>query len=362
MRGSVVKKGNNYFIVFRDPQTKKQKWVKTGTGSRRKAEKMLADIVNQVHQGVYADLEDITFQDFSELWLKDYAKEKVRETTYKRYSGIIRLHLNPYFGYFKLTQINPHMIEKYLAETNRATKLKPATMQKHLRLIKNMLKRAIIWGYLSRDPSQYIEGPPVLKEERRIPEKEEIQKLLEDVEVNDPDFYPLLLVAICTGARRGEVLGLSWQDVDFKESKIHIRRSLVLGKLAEPKTRAGTRHIDMGKSLASTLRKHKLSCPPSELGLVFPNKLGRPMDPSKMIRRHFLPALKRVGLQGLRFHDLRHVHNTYLYQYLPQLGISPQFIAKRMGHSSTKLGFDNYGHAMQAKSDIGDRIEEAILG
>lgn len=346
MRGSVQKKGNKCFIVFRDPQTKRQKWIKTGTGSRRKAEKLLADI---------------TFQDFSGLWLKDYAKENVRETTYKRYSEIIRIHLNPYFGYFKLTQINPHMIEKYLAEKKRTTKLRPATMQKHLRLIKNMLKRAIIWGYLSRDPSQYVEGPPVVKEERRVPEKEEIQNLLNDVEVNDPGFYPLLLVAICTGARRGEVLGLRWQDVDFKESKIHIRRSLVLGKLSEPKTRAATRHIDMGKSLASTLRKHKVSCPPSDMDLVFPATNGSPMNAANTIRRHFLPALKRVGLQGLRFHDLCHVHNTYLYQYLPQLGISPQFIAKRMGHSSTKLGFDNYGHAMQAKSDIGDRIEEAIL-
>ncbi len=184
---------------------------------------MLADIVNQVHQGIYEDLEDITFQDFAEKWLVDYAEEKVRETTYRRYSGILRLHLNPYFGYFKLTQIDPHMIEKYLAETNRTTKLKPATMQKHLRLIKNILRRATIWGYLARDPSQYVEGPPVPKEERRIPEKEEIQKLLEDVEANDLGFYPLLFTAILTGMRRGELLGLKWEDIDFEAMTLHVR-------------------------------------------------------------------------------------------------------------------------------------------
>ena len=135
-----------------------------------------------------------------------------------------------------------------------------------------------------------------------------------------------------------------------------------MGKLAPPKSNAGVRTINLGSDLASVLKKHKIACLPNDLELVFTAKNGSPMIATNMIRRQFLPALERVGLQGLRFHDLRHVHNTYLYQYLPQLGISPQFIAKRMGHSSTKLGFDNYGHAMQAKSDIGDRIEEAILG
>lgn len=86
------------------------------------------------------------------------------------------------------------------------------------------------------------------------------------------------------------------------------------------------------------------------------------MPPNNLVRRHFLPALRRAGLKRIRFHDLRHTHNTHLYQKLPELGISYHYIAQTHGHASAKMSFDQYGHAMRPTSDIGDKIEAAILG
>lgn len=141
-----------------------------------------------------------------------------------------------------------------------------------------MLKRAVIWGYLSLNPAQYIEKPRVERKDRDIFTEEELKTLLEDVRVNDPEYHPLFFAAAITGMRRGELLALKWEDINWEAKQIYIRRSLVLGKLSEPKSKAGTRVIDVGSDLLYVLKKHKLSCPPSELDLVFPNREGKIMD------------------------------------------------------------------------------------
>ncbi|MDI6821919.1 MAG: site-specific integrase [Actinomycetota bacterium] len=154
----------------------------------------------------------MTFKAFAEKWLRDYAEHRVRESTYRRYSDIIRLHLNPHFGEFNLTEINPRLIEEYLSAKGKWTRLKPASILKHFRLLKSLLKRAVIWGYLAQNPADRVDAPPAEEEEMDYLTIEELQAFLKAV---DKKYYPFFLTAALTGMRLGELLALKWSDINW---------------------------------------------------------------------------------------------------------------------------------------------------
>ncbi|MDI6690007.1 MAG: site-specific integrase [Actinomycetota bacterium] len=111
--------------------------------------------------------------------------------------------------------------------------------------------------------------------------------------------------------------------------------------------------------LISVLKRHRLSCPPSELDLVFPNKEGKIMDAENMGRRHFLPALRRAGLRKIRFHDLRHTYTSLLIAQ----GENLKFIQQQLGHSSLQVTLDRYGHLMpQVQHGAGERLQSTVFG
>src|SRR3989304_5661827 len=268
-RGTIVKKGQNYYIVYRVDG--KQKWKAAGN-NKKIAEKMLTEIMAQIHRGGYQEIKEITFQEFAEKWLSDYAALRVKTSTFELYKIIIRLHLIPHFGGFKLPSISPQMIAEYLAQKTNERKLSPITIGDHLKVLKTILKRAIIWGYLSSNPAEHVEKPRVQRKEMDFLNVDEVRAFLQNVA---PEYFPLFLTAVLTGMRRGELLALKWSDINWSTNQIHVRRSLVMGKFEEPKSKDAIRSIIMPPVLVKTLKKHKLSCPPSELDLVFPNNEGK---------------------------------------------------------------------------------------
>jgi len=275
-RGSIVKKGQNYYIVYR--VNGKQKWKAAGN-NKRKAERMLTEIVSQINRGEYREIKEITFKEFAEKWLRDYAEGRIKASTYKFYRDIVRLHLKPHFGEFKLTSITTHMVEEYLAKKRREGKLSLTSIGYHLRVMKTILKRAIIWGYLANNPAEYVEKLRVERKEMDFLNIEEIRLFLKNV---DKEYHPLFLTAVLTGMRRGELLALKWSDINWATGQIHVRRSLTLGKIEEPKSKAAIRAIIMPPVLVKVLKRHKLSCLISELDLVFPNREGKIMDAERI--------------------------------------------------------------------------------
>ncbi|MDI6821918.1 MAG: site-specific integrase [Actinomycetota bacterium] len=132
-----------------------------------------------------------------------------------------------------------------------------------------------------------------------------------------------------------------------------------MGRLAEPKSRASKRALVASPTLLKVLKKHKLSCPLSELDLVFPNEEGKLADPRNVINRHFLPALRQAGLRRIRFHDLRHTYASILIAQ----GENLKFIQSQLGHSSAKTTLDRYGHLMpEVQCGAGERLESAVFG
>jgi integrase len=356
--GSIQKKGKSYYIVFRmfDSETGKRvlKWVQAGK-SKRKAETKLGELMGEVQNGTYKEIKKITFAEFSKLWLSSYAETKTKPSTLRSYRDIINKHLIPVMGDYLLTELTTDRLQKYVAL--RLQKVKPKTVINEIVVLKEMFKHAVRWGYLRISPAEYVERPRVEKEEMDILTPDEINLLLEHV---TPKYKAFFLTAILTGMRRGELLGLQWGDVDWNHNQIHVRRSLcnTSKRFISPKSKRSVRRIDMTPFLAKELKKHKLACPVSELDLVFCNEEGNPHDADALIRRQFLPALRRAKIRKVRFHDLRHTNVALRIEQQQNI----KYIQNQLGHASIQTTLDRYGHLIKEVNSEQAKKLDNILG
>ena len=341
MIGSIQKKGKSYYIVFRvnDSKTnkKKQRWIPAGK-KKKDAEEKFVELTGDVNRGTHKKLKVATFAEFSEIWLKKYAKIKTKPSTLRSYRDIIKNHLIPFMGNYLLIEIDTDMLQDYVAL--RLEKVKPKTVVNELVPIKKMFKHGVKWRYLKINPAQDVERPRVEKEEVQILTPDEIKQFLEHV---TPKYKTFFLTAILTGLRRGELLGLQGDDIDWNHNQIHVRRSVWKGQIVTPKTKASVRRIDMTPTLAQELRKHKFLCSIEDSDFVFRNSEGKPLDPDSLVKRQFLPALKRSGAKRVRFHDLRH---TNVALRLEQ-GQNIKYIQNQLGHASIQTTIDRYGHLLK---------------
>ena len=361
MKGSVVKKGRAWYCVYRVGG--QQKWLKGGS-TKKEAERVLTEIVNDINQGTYREIKEIGFNDFTKLWIETYAKTKCKDSTIRSYEDAIKVHLVPYFGNIQLTHISPHSVQKYVSKKlaerkqdkdgNLISKLSPKTINNHLVPLKVMFKHAVRWEYLKENPALYVEKPRVEKEEMDFLTPDEVRFFLEKV---TPKYYALFFTAVLTGLRRGELLALQWGDIEFTNNLIYIRRSLYKGDFISPKSRSSIRKVVMSPTLASVLKQHKLESQPNELELLFANEKGKTLDPDNLIRREFKPALRRAELREVRFHDLRHTFATLLISQ----GENIKFIQSQLGHASIQTTLDRYGHLLpETHQEAGKRLDETL--
>lgn len=356
MKGSIQKKGNSYYVVFRifDASTgkKKLRWVPAGT-SKREAERQLTEIVGEVHNGTYREIKKITFAEYAALWLDSYAKSKTKLSTFASYKHIIMNHLTPVMGDYLLTELDTGRLQRYVAM--RLGKVKPKTVINELVPLKEMFKHAVKWGYLKVNAAEYVERPRVEREEMEILTPAEVGLLLEHA---SPKRKTLFLTAVLTGMRRGELLGLKWGDIDRNYTQIHVRRSLWKGQFVTPKSKKSERKIDLSPHLAEALRQHRLTCPASGLDLVFCNSEGAPVEPDNMVKRDFLPVLKKAGISRVRFHDLRHTNVALRIEQ----GQNIKYIQHQLGHASIQTTLDRYGHLLTDVNTEQARKLDSILG
>ncbi len=162
-----------------------------------------------------------------------------------------------------------------------------------------------------------------------------------------------------TGMRRGELLALQWGDIDWNSNQISVRRSIYRGEFVNPKSRNSIRRIVMSPILRQSLERHRLLGRKSELGLIFSNEHGLPLDPENLIKREFHPALDRAGLRRIRFHDLRHSYASLLISQ----GENIKFIQSQLGHASATTTLDRYGHLIpNLENDAARRLDKTVFG
>ncbi len=287
--------------------------------------------------------------------------------THKDYSQVINDHINPYIGLIKLKDLDQDHIQEFYS-----IKLDNGTTPTRVRYIHSVLHRAlnlaVRWGYIDRNPAKFVNKPKQPRKEMNSLSAEQVRIFL--IKSRGSGYETLFYLAVTTGLRIGEILGLRWTDIDWESRSLRIQRQLqrVHGEgliFSKPKSRSGRRLIMLGSTTTQKLRDHKrhqhmqIQDAGKEweaLDLVFPESNGSPSKPRK-ITRHFKTLLLEAGLPNIRFHDLRHTSATLMLQ----CGVHPKIVQERLGHSSIGITLDIYSHVIPVmQSKAAEKIDELL--
>jgi integrase len=361
----ISRRRGRWVIDFYD-QHGKRHWETLSEGTtKERAKKRLREIEDAVDKGNYIPPKTIPF--FSEVardWI-EYKRPRLRETTWEVYEGHVRNHFHDLNG-LRINRISIATVEKFITDKqNRGTNI--GTIRKVLVTLGQILSYAVRHKYLDYNPFKEVERPRGQSQEQegsahgndniRVLTHCRITDLL--AQVTDSKYRTLFMLAIFSGARQGELLGLKWSDIDWQNNQIHIQRTFNKGRFFTPKTKTSKRKIDIGPTVITELKKWKLACLRNDLDLVFPNKAGEPINYSNMVQRQFLPALKAADLPRIRFHDLRH---TYASLMINQ-GENIKYIQAQLGHSSPTVTLNVYAHLMKpTNQEAACRLENSIFG
>lgn len=304
-----------------------------------------------------------TVEEWLGEWLESYIRPGVRVKTYERYRCAIDNHILPYIGKITIDELTADDVQKMLnsllaegGENHRG--LSPRTVNAARRTLKTALGKAYHLRKISYNP---VGGTKACRTEKAlitVLTHEQAQTLLHIARQENRPTYMAILLALSTGMRLGEIMGLRWDSIDFPGKKLYVKQSLVStsgGPLLEPspKTKAGYRQIELPKRCMEELEAHRGWQEQQkaewldqyvEEGLVAANDNGRYIDPSYFSYAIFKKLLEKAGIPGsVRFHDLRHTHATWLLEK----GVHPKVVAERLGHSGIRITLDTYSHVVK---------------
>ncbi|MEC1725835.1 tyrosine-type recombinase/integrase [Schinkia azotoformans] len=360
MKGSINKNkktGKWDFIVDigKDPFTGKRKQKrKRGYDSKEEAEKALTKLLNELNEGRVIEVTNMYFDEFFDIWLEERILA-VEKSTYNNNITFYNLYIKPKIGGLRLKNISPLILQRFVNELVLSKKLSSGTIHKIFDILKVIFKKAIKLKLLSENPAQQVELPKIRKNEINVWDIEEVNTFLQKCKnVKRPSkYYTAYLIAILTGMRQGEILGLRWKDIEFDKGLIYIRQ--VLSHDAKEmkigaKTVAGVRTIHISEMLTDQLKEEKLRIEKQKLklgqsyednDLVICTREGKPIIPTNLVKA-FKKDVKKVGLPIIRWHDLRHTHATMLIER----NVNPKIIQERLGHSRIGVTLDIYSHVL----------------
>lgn len=320
--------------------------------TRREVQHQLVKLRRDLQQGIPSADERQTVAQFLTRWLEDAARHTIRPSTYDGYANLVRRHIAPEIGRMPLAKLTPQRLSAlYGVLLDKG--LAPRTVQYAHAVLRRALAQAVRWNLLPRNVADAVDAPLPKRKEIAALTADQSRQLLDSARADR--LYALYVLALTTGMRSGELLGLKWQDVDWHKATLHVRRTL--GRTSagvtfgEAKTAKGRRAIALPGLAVAALREHRAAQLEERLkagslwednDLVFPNHVGRPMERQNVAKRSFKPLLQRAGLPKVRFHDLRHSAATLLLA----LGEHPKVVQERLGHATIGVTMDVYSHVM----------------
>jgi integrase len=355
-----------YVVYTSEGRKRRTLYGKTRAEVAAKLSKALADREG----GLVFDAGNLTVGEYLDRWLKDSVRGTVRISTFERHEQIIRAHLMPSFGRMKLKALTPAHVRSLHREKLDAG-LAPATVRKIHSTLHKALSQAVADGLIPRNAAD-VKAPRPAPEEMRPLSEAEARTFLDAARESGDRFEPLYVLAITTGLRRGELLGLRWDDADLSEARgtLRVGRALVRegGRyiLGETKTKRGRRRVNLTPRTVTALKAHRkrqleervrLAGLYEDHGLIFASENGTPLNPENLVKRSFKPLLKRAGLPEIRFHDLRHTCATLLLSR----SVHPKMVQELLGHATIAMTLDTYSHYLpsmgdQASGAMGDAL------
>jgi integrase len=317
--------------------------------------------------GLVFDAGGSTVGDYLDRWLSDSVRGTVRESTYSRDKYLVTNHIKPALGRLKLTNLNAlHLQGLYRDRLDSG--LSGSTVQKMHHVLHKALAQAVRWNLIPRNPAASVKAPTPTPKEMHPLSASEARRLLEVAQGDRLE--ALYVLAVHTGMRRGELLGLKWPDVDWVNATVRVRRTLTRKGtghvLGEPKTKKSRRTVRLTHKAVEALRSHRARQAQEKLrvgslyqdqDLVFAGNNGGLINPSNLRQRSFKPLLKRAGLPQITFNDLRHTCASLLFQR----NVHPKLVQELLGHASVAITLDTYSHMLPGMgSEAADAIGEAL--
>lgn len=394
------KQYREYFTFKPDPQ-------KTEKQNEKALQKVAFEFEEKVKQGKYLDGEQLTFQTFAAKWLEDYAIINLQKSTIVAYTYYLKEHIYPAIGYLKIAKVNPLHINAYyrtLIDKGYAN----ATIKKHHTILSSVFNKAVQWQIVDSNPCSRV-TPPKVKETAstlKFFTTEQTQIFLKALDIpyvhsyaahdriddtgkgyhvakytetrTIPNQFKLLFnMAIYGGFRRGELIALTWQDIDFKNSSVKITKSTasVKGEVItkEPKTKASIRDVSMPNHVMQLLKQYRADQAQYRLTLgnkweggnadfLFIQEFGKQMNVytpyskfQDIIDQYNATLSSEVGkLPKIPFHGLRHTSATLLISN----NVDVVTVAHRLGHSETSTTLNTYAHSLKSK----DKEAANVLG
>jgi integrase len=372
MAGTILELGNNKyrFMVWCKSEydnTRVRKSKVVTAKSKREAERLLVDYVNECEQKYSLEGANITFKEFSRKWIEEYAKPNLSPVTVEGYERELKNRINPALGNIILTELKPmHIIHFYnelltmpRLDGNEGT-LSGRSRNNIHRILSSMLTNAVYWQFISENPIKRVKPPKQEKHKAKFYNEEETVKMLSCLETEEMKYKVAVHIAIFTGMRRGEILGLEWGDIDFDKKEINLERTSVYTEtngVIEKDTKTHTaRTVSIPNELCNLLKKYRGQWLEQRMKLgdqwqgterLMIQWDGKPMFPATL-SHWFGKFLKKNELPEITFHELRHTSATLLIN----LGIDVATVAKRLGHAQNSTTLNFYTHAISSADKV----------
>ena len=351
----------------RDPLTGKRNRVfRNVKGSKRDANAVMHRLIAEMEQGKVVKKSNKTVAEWIEEWLSLYLPN-IEETTRVGYKTKIKCYIIPAIGHIQIGSLRAEHVQKMVNDM-MARNLSPKNIRDAYNNINAAMKKAVVLRYIPYNPCEGVVLPKLKKYRANVYNPQTIHQLLNAVK--DTDMYLPIFLLVTVGLRRGELLALRWDNVDFENKLLKIRSNLVRGEkgyiIKAPKSEAGIRDIRIGDEVIEVLRKAKIQYTMDmfkygagfqNLDFVIHQEDGAPYKPDSMTQK-WERFLEDSGLPKIRLHDLRHSNATALIQ----AGVNPRVVQQRLGHSDVNITLNTYTHVLpEMDVDAAEKLDSIML-
>ena len=334
--GSVYQRSNGRYVGEYEDANGKRRYVSGKSKADVRAK--LKEKLKEKEVGIVPA--NIVFGAYLDQWLES-VKDSVGVRTYQRSEETVRLHIKPKLGRVQLENVTALQLDNLYRE--KAKQLSPRSVQIIHATAHKALKQAAKWKMVRENVAKHATSPRAAQRETVVLTKEQVQILLRTAKKNQPKLYALLTLAVSTGARLGELLGLQPGDVDMESGTLQIARSVHNGRVSHPKTSAGLRTIVLSKVALDAVREH-LDKYAGETWLFQSPVKEWPLHRSTLHINYWKPLLRMCGLPlETRIHDLRHTAASLLIAD----GVPIPVVSQLLGHADSATTLRVYAHFLK---------------
>ncbi|UDN60603.1 site-specific integrase [Clostridioides sp. ES-W-0016-02] len=372
MKGGVRKRSNKWYYYFDlgIVEGKRKKVERVGGSTKKEAEKALREALNEYeNSGIVFEESNISLSDYLDFWFKEYVLLNCKYNTQESYRINIEKHIKPKLGVYKVKALTPAILQNFINK-----KYKEDYSQSTLQVLKAILHRSLksaVYPYkhIRENPMQYVSIPKTkTKTETKKVKTITLEEFNQTLNIFPQDSFQriVLLIGFYTGMRRGEIIALTWDDIDFDNKTITVKHTLIKKKngmfeLSQPKTESSCRTIFTGDTLVRALKEHKLYQKKIKLKygeFYFDSDWVCTKENGQQVTIHTMDTIVRQIREALNndfhFHCLRHTHATLLLEN----GANIKDIQNRLGHSQLSTTMDTYSHVTdKMKSETVDIFE-----